>query len=61
MKPIDAIKPENYDLLINNYYENYENKINNNIKFKVGDVVRNSYLFICFYKRNYWQVDTRII
>ena len=20
MKPIDAIKPENYDLLINNYY-----------------------------------------
>ena len=40
MKPIDAIKPENYDLLINNYYENYENKINNNIKFKVGDVVR---------------------
>ena len=40
MKPIDAIKPENYDLLINNYYENYENKINEKIKFEVGDVVR---------------------
>ena len=39
MKPIDAIKPENYDLLINNYYENYENKIINKI-FEVGDVVR---------------------
>ena len=23
MKPIDAIKPENYDLLINNYYNNF--------------------------------------
>ena len=39
MKPIDAIKPENYDLLINNYYENYENKINYKI-FEVGGVVR---------------------
>ena len=39
MKPVDAIKSENYDLLINNYYENYENKINNKL-FEVGDVVR---------------------
>ena len=39
MRPIDAIKPENYDLLINNYHKNYPNK-NNNIKFKVGDIVR---------------------
>ena len=37
MKPIDAIKPENYDLLINNY-KNCPN--NNNIKFEVGDIVR---------------------
>ena len=25
---------------MNNYYENYENKINNKIKFEVGDIVR---------------------
>ena len=39
MKPIDAIKPKNYNLLINNYYKNYPYK-NNKIKFEVGDVVR---------------------
>ena len=39
MRPIDAIKPENYDLLINNYFNNYPNK-NNKIKFKVGNIVR---------------------
>ena len=35
MKPIDAIKPENYDLLINNYYKNYSIEINS-IKYEVG-------------------------
>ena len=50
MKPIDAVKPENYDLLINNYYENYENKINNKIKFEVGDVVRIPIYFSAFTK-----------
>ena len=39
MKPIDAIKPENYHLLINNYNKNFPYK-NNKIKFEVGDVVR---------------------
>ena len=39
MKPIDAIKPENYDLLINNYYNNFPIDINS-IKYEVGDVVR---------------------
>ena len=39
MKPIDAIKSENYDLLINNYYRNFPYK-NNKIKFEVGDVVK---------------------
>ena len=49
MKPVDAIKPENYDLLINNYNENYENKINNKI-FEVGDVVRISIYLSAFTK-----------
>ena len=39
MKPIDAIKPENYNLLINNYYKNFPYKTNK-ITFEVGDVVR---------------------
>ena len=39
MKPIDAIKPENYNILIDNYYKNFSNK-NNNIKFEIGDIVK---------------------
>ena len=39
IKLLDAIKPENYDLLINNYYNNFRIEINS-IKYKVGDVVR---------------------
>ena len=39
MKPIDAIKPENYNILIDNYYKNFPNK-NNNIKFEIGDIVK---------------------
>ena len=39
MKPIDAIRLKNYDLLTNNYYENYNNIVNK-INFEVGDVVR---------------------
>ena len=39
MKPIDAFKPENYDLLINNCYNNFPIEINS-IKYEVGDVVR---------------------
>ena len=38
MKPIDVIKPENYDLLINNYYNNFPIEINS-IKYEVGDVI----------------------
>jgi hypothetical protein len=38
LKPVDAVKPENYDLLISNYYKNFP--INNKIKYEVGDVVR---------------------
>ena len=49
MKPIDAIKPENYDLLINNYYENYENKINNT-KFEVDDVFKISIYLLSMIK-----------
>ena len=39
MKPIDAIKPENYDLLINNFYNNFSIAINS-IKYEVVDIVR---------------------
>ena len=39
MKPLDAIKPENYNLLINNYYINFPIEINS-IKYEVRDVVR---------------------
>lgn len=39
MKPTDAIKPENYDLLINNYYKIFPNKTSS-IKFEVGDLVK---------------------
>ena len=39
IKPLDAIKPENYDLLINNYYNNFRIEINS-IKYEVGDIVR---------------------
>ena len=39
MKPIDAITPENYDLLINNYYNYFPFKIII-IKYELGDVVR---------------------
>jgi len=38
LKPVDAIKPENYDLLIANYYKNFP--INNKTTFEVGDVVK---------------------
>ena len=38
MKPIDAIKRENYDLLLNSCYKKFPNKYNN-LKYEVGDVV----------------------
>jgi hypothetical protein len=38
LKPVDAVKPENYDLLINNYYKN--SPTNNKIIFEVGDIVK---------------------
>jgi hypothetical protein len=38
MKPVDAIKPENYGKLMNNYYAGFPYKTN--VKFEVGDIVK---------------------
>ena len=38
MEPIDAIKQHNYNLLINNHYNSFENK-SNKVKFGIGDVI----------------------
>jgi hypothetical protein len=38
MKPVDAIKPENYDKLMTNYYAKFSYKTK--IKFEVGDIVK---------------------
>ena len=40
MKPVDAIKPENYNRLMNNYYASGGSNGTNQIKFEVGDVVK---------------------
>jgi hypothetical protein len=43
MKPVDAIKPENYDKLMTNYYANFPDSVlkgPSKKKFTVGDIVK---------------------
>ena len=39
MKPVDAIKPDNHELLLDNYYEK-DPEYNRQAKFELGDIVK---------------------